>query len=120
MSKSVSNDALWEKLSEIEERINQWSKPVAAQQQVDIIPELKVIKEETAENIKKYIQALGSHCDIHFKSILTKTDKLDNDMSDAIACLLHIIKESEKQQKPKDTQSYFNFKFSKLRRLLLW
>ena len=123
MSKSVSNDALWEKLSEIEVRINKClkeeNKPVPAQQQVDITSESKAIKEEVVENLKKYIQGLGSHCDKHFKFIQTKVGKLDNDMSDAIACLLHIIKESEKQQKPKGTQFYFKFKFFKVKKASL-
>jgi len=37
-------------------------------------------------------------------------------MSDVIDCLIHIIKESEKQQKEKDNQSYFKFKFFKVRK----
>ena len=123
MSKSVSNDALWEKLSEIEERINKClkeeNKPVSAQQKVDITSELKAIKEEVVENLKKYIQGLGAHCDKHFKFIQTKVGKLGNDMSGAIACLLHIIKELEKQQKPKDTQFYFNFKLFKVKKTSL-
>ena len=123
MSKSVSNDALWEKLSEIEEKINkslmEQNKLVPKQQQVDVKPELTANKEEIIEIFKKCIQGLGTHCDVHFKSILTKTSKLDNDMADAIACLVHLIKESEKQQKPGDTQSYFNLRFFKLKKTSL-
>jgi hypothetical protein len=123
MSKSVSNDALWERLSEIEEKINkslmEQNKLVPTQQQVDVKSELKAIKEEIIEIFKKCIQGLGTHCDVHFKSILTKTSKLDSDMVDAIVYLVHLIKESEKQQKPKDTQSYFSFKFFKIRKTSL-
>ena len=54
-----------------------------------------------------------------FKFIQTKVGKLDNDMADAIACLVHLIKESEKQQKSKDIQSYFNFRFFKVKKTSL-
>ncbi len=123
MSKSVSNDALWEKLSEIEEKINkslmEQKAPVLLQEKRNLTPEMKASKDEIVEKLEKYIQGLGSHCDEHFKFIQTKIGKLDNDMSDAIACLVHLIKESEKQQKEKDTQSYFNFRFFKVRKTSL-
>lgn len=115
MSKSVSNDALWEKLSEIEEKINQYVKgqkaPDSMREQVDVTPEIKASKVEIVEKLEKYIQGLGTHCDKHFKFIQTKVGKLDNDMADTIACLVHLVKESGKQQNEKDTQSYFNFRF---------
>ena len=120
MSKSVSNDALWEKLSEIEEKIikslMEQKAPVQAQEQGNLIPEIKVSKDEIVEKLEKYIQGLGTHCDKHFKFIQTKIGKLDNDTADAIACLVHLIKESGKQQKEKDTQSYFSFRFFKVRK----
>jgi hypothetical protein len=123
MSKSVSNDALWEKLSEIEEKINKSlmepKAPVQIQEQSNLTPEIKASKDEIVKKLDKYIQGLGSHCDKHFKFIQTKIDKLDNDMADAIACLVHLIKESEKQQKEKDAQSYFSFRFFKIKKTSL-
>jgi len=120
MSKSVSNDALWEKLSEIEERINKSLKEqkasVQVQNQVDITPELKANKDAIIEKLEKYIQGLGTHCDQHFKFLQSKVGKLDNDMADAIACLVHLVKESGKQQKPEDAQSYFNFRLFKIKK----
>jgi hypothetical protein len=86
------------------------------QEQSNLTPEIKASKKEIVEKLEKYIQGLGSHCDKHFKFIQTKIGKLDNDMADAIACLVHLIKESEKQQKEKDTPSYFNFRFFKIRK----
>jgi hypothetical protein len=121
MSKSVSNDALWEKLSEIEEKINkslmEQKTSVPIQSQVDIAPDLKVNKDLIIEKLEKYIQGLGTHCDKHFKFLQSKVDKLDNDMADAIACLVHLVKESGKQQNEKDIQSYFNFKFFKVKKI---
>jgi hypothetical protein len=40
-------------------------------------------------------------------------------VADAIACLVYLIKEFGKQQKEKDTQSYFNFRFFKVRKTSL-
>jgi hypothetical protein len=123
MSKSVSNDALWEKLSEIEEKINQslmeQKAPVQAQEQRDLTPEIKATKDEIIEKLEKYIQGLGTHCDKHFKFLQSKVGKLENDMADAIACLVHLVKESGKQQNEKDTQSYFNFSFFKVKKTSL-
>ncbi len=123
MSKSVSNDALWEKLSEIEEKINkslmEQKAPVQAQGQGDLILEIKATKDEIIEKLEKYIQGLGTHCDKHFKFLQTKIGKLDNDMADAIACLVHLIKESEKQQNEKNAQSYFKFSFFKVKKTSL-
>lgn len=123
MSKSVSNDALWEKLSEIEETINECLKeqkaPVQAQEQRDLTPEIKATKDEIIEKLEKYIQGLGIHCDKHFKFLQSKVGKLENDMADAIACLVHLIKESEKQQNEKNAQSYFKFRFFKVKKTSL-
>jgi len=67
MSKSVSNDALWEKLSEIEEKINKSLKeqkvPIQAKEQRNLTPEIKATKDEIIEKLEKYIQGLGTHCD---------------------------------------------------------
>jgi hypothetical protein len=114
MSKSVSNDALWEKLSEIEKKINkslmEHKAPVQEQEQRNLTPEIKTTKVEIIEKLEKYIQGLGTHCDKHFKFLQSKVGKLENDMADAIACLVHLVKESGKQQK--HTQSYFILNFS--------
>ena len=40
-------------------------------------------------------------------------------MADAIACLVHLIKESEKQQNEKNAQSYFKFRFFKVKKTSL-
>lgn len=102
MSKSVqSNDALWKKLSEIEEKINECLKeqeaPVQTKNQVDITPELKANKEEIVGKLEKYIHVLGTYCDNHFKLIQMKKSKLDSNMADAVACLVYLVKESGEQ-----------------------
>jgi hypothetical protein len=94
MSKSVSNNALWEKLSEVEENINKYLKgqktAVPAQEQVDISPELKANKDEIVEIFMKCIQGLGTHCDSHFSMIhkdSERFDKLTQGVYEILSCM---------------------------------
>ena len=79
MSKSVSSDALWEKLSEIEEKISksliEQKAVVPIQEQVDTTSKIKTSKDEIIEKLEKYIQGLGTHCDKHFKFLQSKVGK---------------------------------------------
>jgi hypothetical protein len=132
MSKSVSTDALWEKLSEIEEKINkslqEQKTSVSAKEQVDISPELKANKDEIVEVFKKCIQGLGTHCDSHFKKIHQDIEAQD----EIIGKVWNIVSRIRKQQRestevPKesieplkeDGTAYFNFRFFKVRKTSL-
>ncbi|MDH6304835.1 ribosome-associated toxin RatA of RatAB toxin-antitoxin module [Parabacteroides sp. PF5-5] len=122
MSKSVSNDALWEKLSEIEGTIKRYLKEqkefVPKQEQADITSQLRVNKDEIVKKIEKYIQGLGTHCDSHFKSIYTNLGQLDehtHGIYEILSNMWGIMRESEEQTKV-DGKSYLNFKFFKLRK----
>lgn len=122
MSKSVSNDALWEKLSEIEGTINRYLKEqkelVPKQEQADITPQLRENKDEIVKNLEKYIQGLGSHCDSHFKSIYTNLGQLDehtHGIYEILSNMWGIMREPKEQTKT-DDKSYLNFKFFKHRK----
>ncbi|MDH6303667.1 hypothetical protein M2459_000399 [Parabacteroides sp. PF5-5] len=125
MSKLVSNDALWEKLSEIEGTINRYLKeqkvPVPTQELTDIKSELSGNKDEIIGKLKKYIQGLGTHCDSHFKTIHRHLEQLEKDTEGiyrVLACINAIQQESKKQQETKSEQDryHFNFKFFKVRK----
>jgi len=120
MANTVLNDALWEKLSEIEERIDkgfkEWNAPAPSSKQADVTPEIKESKEKIIEIIKKCIQGLGSHCDMHFKSILEKSSKLNKTSDDVMLLLIHLVKESQKPKESENAKSFFNFKFFKIRK----
>ena len=125
MSKSVSTDALWEKLSEIEEKINkclqEQKTSVPAQEQIDISPELKANKDEIIEIFKKCIQGLGTHFDSHFKAIYKTLGEIDGNMDKTSFSMFHIwagiqIMEEREQEKAKQDSSYLNFKFFKIRK----
>ena len=65
MAQSVSNDALWVKLSEIEEKINRLLKEqkeaVPLQEQVDISPLLTANKDEISELFRKGLFTMIQH-----------------------------------------------------------
>ena len=127
MSKSVSNDALWEKLSEIEERIIGYLKeqkaPVPTQNQGDITSEIKDSKKEILNLIKQAARELDASCNVRFKNIedgIIYIGKDEGRIFEAIACMWTEMKEAIKeQQKTKDSQSYFSFKFFKVRKTSL-
>ncbi|KAA6335474.1 hypothetical protein EZS27_016306 [termite gut metagenome] len=125
MANSVSNDALWEKLSEIDEKINrcltEQNTPVPVQEQVDMDPQLTANKDEIAEIFKKGLQGLGIHCDSHFKTMYKHIEQLEKDTEGTygvLTCISSILQESKEQTETKseDEKSYLNFKLFKLRK----
>lgn len=128
MSKTVSNDTLWEKLSEIDRKLNQQLKEqkvsVQEQEQVDITSELKTNKDEIAELFKKGLQGLGTHCDAHFKTMYKNIEQLGEDTEGiykVLTCISAILKEPKQQAKTKLEldKSFLNFIFFKLRKTTL-
>lgn len=125
MGKSVSNDALWVKLSEIEEKINRYleEQKIAAstQEQVDTSPELKAGRDEIVDVFKRCIQGLGTHCDSHFKTIYGNIGQLGentNEIHKVLVSMSSEIRESEEQSKIKSEhdKSYLNFKMFKVKK----
>jgi hypothetical protein len=129
MSKSVSNDALWEKLSEIEERINRYFteqiKTVFTEEQSEIIPQLMANKDQITELFKKGLQGLGTHCDSHFQAMYGHIGQLEEDTEGVYKVLDHICRimqdaekhpENKIELKPEADKSFLNFKFFKVRK----
>jgi hypothetical protein len=136
MAQSVSNDALWVKLSEIEEKIEIQKISDSTQEQVGISSELKANKDELVDIFKRCIQGLGTHCDSHFK-VIHENIKLSNELTrdgfQILSCMWAWMQEKEKERekikqekvnvKPKSEQeadnSYLNLKFLKIRKTSL-
>ena len=128
MSKSVSNDALWEKLSEIEEIINKYlkeQKTPSAHEQIDIAPLLRTNKDEITDLFRKGLQGLGTHCDSHFKTMYKHIEQLEQDIEETyqvLTCICGILKESKEQPETRlaseqePDKSYLNFKLFKVRK----
>ncbi len=128
MANSVSNDALWEKLSEIEEKINRYIKEqnasVPTQNQTDITSELRANRDEIVDIFKKCIQGLGTHCDSHFKTMYKYFEQLEKDTEGTykvLACINAILQEQKKQPEAESENSkfYLDFGLFKVRKISL-
>lgn len=131
MNKSVSNDALWEKLSEIEKRINWYlaeqKDTVPKQEQAEIMAQLMANKDQIAELFKKGLQGLGSHCDSHFKAMYGNIEQLGKNNQGVYKVLVHICrilqnaeKQSENKVESEPDKSFLNFKLFKIRKTTIY
>ena len=112
MSKSVSNDALWEKLSEVSERLN-------SGKQKENVLDFSVIKDEIIAEMKERTYLLGKHNDSHFEA----NGKNIQVMNENIIKVLNVVNRIRKYQKePIESQKndrgmYFNFRFFKVKKI---
>ncbi len=125
MAQAVSNDALWEKLSEIDKKLEKLSDMQELSnlrdEQVIIKPDFQKEKDEIVSKLEKYIQGLGTHCDSHFKVIHKDIEQLEKDTEGVYKILSYmsaIRKEPAEQPaiKSDDKKSFLNFKLFKLRK----
>ena len=128
MAQSVSNDALWEKLSEVDQKLEKLSEMQKSSnlrdEQAIIKPDFQKEKDEIVSKLEKYIQGLGTHCDSHFKVIHKDIAQLEKDTEGVYKVLSYIsaiLKEPPELSAIKldDKKSFLNFKFFKLRKLSL-
>jgi len=96
MAQTVSNDALWQKLSEMDKKLNKLSE---VKESPEITLDLKEVKEEITTEIKEDIQMLN--------------DNILNTLKE-VSLIRKQQKGSVEQQKT--DASYFNFKFFKVRK----
>ncbi len=123
MAQSVSNDALWEKLSEVDKKLERLSEMQKifnlGNEQAIIKPDFQ--KEKIVSKLEKYIQGLGTHCDAHFKVIHKNIEQLEKDTDGVykiLSCMSAILKEPQEQSviKSDDKKFYLNLRFFKLRK----
>ena len=124
MAQSVSNDALWEKLSEVDKKLEKLSEMQKISNlgngQAIINIDFQKGKDEIVSKLEKYIQGLGTHCDSHFKVIHKNIEQLEENTEGVykiLSCMSAMLKEPQEQSVTKsgDKKSYLNFKFFKLR-----
>lgn len=113
MAQSVSNDALWEKLSEISEQLNR-------SKQTENTPNLSEVKNEIVTEIKGDIRILGLSSDSHFGANRENIQMLDEN----IRKTLNIVSRIRKQQRetvgtPQKDRTYFTFLFFKVKKTSL-
>lgn len=125
MAQSVSNGALWEKLSEVDKKLEKLSEMQKISNlgngQAIINIDFQKEKDEIVSKLEKYIQGLGTHCDSHFKVIHKNIEQLEENTEGVykiLSCMSAMLKEPQEQSVTKsgDKKSYLNFKFFKLRK----
>lgn len=125
MAQSVSNDALWLKLSEIDNKLDNVSSMqkslVPKEESKEIKPDFKEVKEEIITKINEQTTKLGRHNDSHFEAHRQNFQVLkDNSIK-----VLNIVARIRKQQRetaelqPESEEGYFNLRFFKVRKTSL-
>ncbi len=126
MANSVSNDALWEKLSEISEQLN-------CIKQTETTSDFSGIKDGIIVEIKEQCRLLGNHNDVNYRASEQNCKTTDEN----IIKILNIVSRIRKQQKEtaerqsegsieqrlkvleiqsKYNRDYFNFRLFKFRK----
>ena len=115
MAQSVTNDALWEKLSEIDKTLNELAKTHKSSTQT---LEQVGLKDEIISKIEEYAYKLGKKSDMHSDANKQDAKKLTGDLlmlAEMIACISDrqlVYFELQKE----DKETYLNFKLFKIRK----
>ena len=121
MAQSVSNDALWEKLEEVDKKLE---KLVITQESLipeENMPEIKInsgtTKEEIITEIKEQAHKLGKHADSHFGANMQNIQMLDENIRKILNVVAHIRKQQkENVELQKSDNAYFYFKFFQIKK----
>ena len=115
MAQTVSNDALWEKLKEMDEKLDMLSE---VRESPEIISDFKEVKEEITSEIKAQASLLGKHSDINFEANKKIIQILNGNILNTLNEIALIRRQQIASVEPqkKDTY-YFNFKFFKVRKM---
>ncbi len=121
MAQSVTNEALWVKLLEIDKKLDKHSAeqktPVSTQEPAENKPDFIAVKEEIITEINAEIARLGRLSDSHFdankKNIIAITETIQK--------VWNIVSRIRKQQREavesqEASGHYFNFRFFKVRK----
>ena len=126
MANSVSNDAIWGKLSEISEQLK-------GSKQAENAPDFSGVKEEIFDEIERQTTKLGKHYDLNHKANEQNWKTTDEDITKIFNIVSRIRKqqretaeqqaESDNGQQPelpetqaKNNREYFNLRFFRLRK----
>ncbi|HML66001.1 MAG TPA: hypothetical protein PKC55_14315 [Dysgonomonas sp.] len=122
MAQSVSNEALWVKLSEMDKKLDKLSEeqesPVPTQEPAGSKPDLTAVKEEIITKIKDEITILGRSSDSHFDA----NKKNIGAITEIFQKIWNIVSRIRKQQREAvelqetDKVFYFDFRFFKVRK----
>jgi hypothetical protein len=122
MAQSVTNEALWVKLSEVEQKLDELlvkqKSQVPTQEPSGNKPDFTMVKEEIITKISDEIARLGRSSDSHFEA----NKKNIEAMTEIMQKVWNIVSRIRKQQRestelqPESKEGYFNFRFFKVRK----
>ena len=122
MAQSVSNDALWEKLSEMDKKFEGLAttfKSLAInREKAEDIQDFSAVKDEIVASIKGNIRILGLSNDSHFEANKKNIQMLnENNLRILkVATLIRKQQEESNESQKKDGEYIINFKFCKVRK----
>jgi len=120
MAQSVSNDALWEKLKEMDTKLDKLfevrESAVPNRERKEIIPDFSEAKKEIITEIKGNIRILGLSNDSHFDANRKNIQMLNENILNNLKVTTLIRKKQRESVEPQkeDKESRFNFKFFKV------
>lgn len=122
MAQSVSNEALWVKLSEMDKKLDNFSaeqkSPVPTQETPENKPDFTEVKDGIVKEIKDEVRILGWSSDSHFKANTRNIEAI----TETIQKVWNIVSRIRKQQREaaesqgKDKGNYFSLWLFKVRK----
>lgn len=125
MGQSVSNDALLEKLKEMDKKLNELSmmqKSVDPKQdQAEIKLDFSEVKDGIIAKIKEEASLLGTHSDVNFGTVNKNIELLHGSIGKVFNIVSRIRKQQKESVEPRtgSKDRYFNFKLFKVRKTSL-
>lgn len=121
MAQSVSNDALWEKLLELDKKLEKLSEVQKtsnlSDEQVISKPDFQQEKADIIAEIKQQVGLLGTHSDINFGTVNQNLNVLDERIQKVLSTVSRIRKQQKEADEPQKTDcSYLNFRFFKIKK----
>jgi hypothetical protein len=121
MAQSVSNEALWVKLSEMDKKLDKLSEEqesaVLIPESAENKPDFTAAKEEIVTKIKDEISILGLSSDSQFKANTQNIETIIGNILKVLNVVHHIRKHQKEVFEPsKEKESHFNFWFFRVRK----
>lgn len=120
MKNKVSNEALWIKLSEMDEKLNKLSTSQISDESLSNQEKISFLKEELPALITAHAKMLAKHSESHFEANRQNVGNLGNQLAKIWNVVFHIRKQqkedAERSHTPKVDRSYLDFRFFRVRK----
>lgn len=125
MAQSVSNDALWVKLSEIDQKLEKFilmqGSQAAVQEQDKYTLGFEETKDAIFAEIRQQVALLGRHNDDHFGANRQNIEVLNKNILQAVKHCRETKEQlkTDMESRKEDGDSYFNFKLFRIKKTSL-